>query len=334
MKHLDEGTIHAWLDGALNSEETRYCEEHVAQCDTCRALVTEARGLIAGASRILSALDDVPAGVVPAGTARPKARRNWTRPLSWAMAATVVLAAGVKVATRTPETQTTAPPSAAVKPWQATDSAATKSVASQPAPTQVEARGVPPKVERQVAAAKAANAPAPAPAMDVAMERRAAPRLDSASAPALQNVVTTGVAAPKVEAREALRGVAGGIARPMGATPAPVLNSVVVTGVAEGTRDTSAAKRIPVCYTNGVEHLMLDTADVGSDMPGWRVLRDGGRVAGRWRVWPVDSITLIMTQPMQRVLVGVVRPGGLDLKEMGSSAGVWMGRTSCEAVRR
>ncbi len=296
MKHLDEGTIHAWLDGALNSEETRYCEEHVAQCDTCRALVTEARGLIAGASRILSALDDVPAGVVPAGTARPKARRNWTRPLSWAMAATVVLAVGVKVATRTPETQTTAQPSAAVKPRQATDSAATKSVASQPAPTQVEARAVPPKVERQVAAAKAANAPPPAPAMDVAMERRAAPRPARASAAALQNGVPT--------------------------------------GGAEGTRDTSAAKRIPVGYTNGVEHLMLDTADVGSDMPGWRVLRDDGRVAGRWRVWPGDSITLIMTQPMQRMLVGVVRPGGLDLKEMGSSAGVWMGRTSCEAVGR
>ena len=319
MKHLDEGTIHAWLDGALNSEETRYCEEHVAQCDTCRALVTEARGLIAGASRILSALDDVPAGVVPAGTARPKARRNWTRPLSWAMAATVVLAVGVKVATRTP-----APAPAQAKPKPAAPLKIEGDVAAANAPEQMKAANA--------IAAPAAKAPAAAAGANIAppQERRVAPKLDSSGGVRAQDAVRMGFAEPTAQTSRVERGAAGGMARP----PAPVLNSVVVTGVAEGARDTSAAKRIPVCYTNGVEHLMLDTADVGSDMPGWRVLRDDGRVAGRWRVWPGDSITLIITQPMQRMLVGVVRPGGLDLKEMGSSAGVWMGRTSCEAVGR
>ena len=65
MQHLDEGTIHAWLDGALAPDESRRVEEHAASCEACAALVAEARGLIAAASRILIALDDVPAGVIP-----------------------------------------------------------------------------------------------------------------------------------------------------------------------------------------------------------------------------------------------------------------------------
>ncbi len=294
MKHLDEDTIHAWLDGALTAQEARECEEHSASCEACRAAVAEARGLIAGASRILSALDDVPAGVVPAGTGRPKPRRNWTRTLSWAMAATVVVAVGLKVATRTPHAAT-----------------ATRST---------------PAASPPVTETAAAN---------VAEARRAPMRQDSASPPVPQNVVTTGVtgAEPKAGVRQTVRGAAGGMAR-AAAPAAPAVNEAVVADVAPAARDTSMNRGIPVCYTNGVEHLMLDTATVGGDMPGWRVLRNDGQVGGRWRVTSGDSITLIFTQPMQRMLVGVVRPGGLDLHEMGSGAGVWMGRTSCEAAGR
>lgn len=313
MKHLDEGTIHAWLDGALSDDEARYCEEHAAQCEACRAAVAEARGLVAGASRILSALDDVPAGVVPARTARPETRRNWTRTLSWAMAATVVLAVGVKVATRTPADRIATVRAAPMRPAVA-ESAAAKTVAKPPAPAPAPAP---------------APTPAPAPAQAKPESEPAAPRTierDVAAANAPEQVkAADATAAPRAQASRVERGVAGGMARPA----MPVLNGVVVTGLASAERDTGAALRIPVCYTNGVEHLTLDTADVGGDMPGWRVLRDEKRVAGRWRLWPNDSITLIMTQPMQRMLVGVVRAGGLDLKEMGSSAGVWMGRAEC-----
>jgi len=80
MNHLDEGTIHAWLDGALDATQARDVEGHVAQCATCSAAVAEARGLIAGSSRILNALDDVPSGVMPkraaVAPARP-AKRMW-----------------------------------------------------------------------------------------------------------------------------------------------------------------------------------------------------------------------------------------------------------------
>src|SRR5262245_38971599 len=68
MQHLEEGTIHAWLDEALSSEEAARVEAHVQECGECAAMVADARGLIAGASRIVSALDIVPGGVLPKTT--------------------------------------------------------------------------------------------------------------------------------------------------------------------------------------------------------------------------------------------------------------------------
>lgn len=73
MQHLDEGTIHAWLDEALPPDETTRVATHVAECETCAQAVAEARGFIAASSRILSALDEVPAGVIPSrDTAVPR----------------------------------------------------------------------------------------------------------------------------------------------------------------------------------------------------------------------------------------------------------------------
>jgi hypothetical protein len=64
-EHPDEGLIHAWLDGALGAAEAERLAAHVSGCADCQARVAEARGLIAGASRIVAALDDVPAGARP-----------------------------------------------------------------------------------------------------------------------------------------------------------------------------------------------------------------------------------------------------------------------------
>ena len=111
--HLDEGTIHAWLDGALDAEEESRVERHAAECETCRAAVAEARGLIAGSSRILSALDDVPSGVVPSSPAfggagrasgRQRPRSLWNTlhftPTRAAAAALVVVAVGTALVLR------------------------------------------------------------------------------------------------------------------------------------------------------------------------------------------------------------------------------------------
>jgi putative zinc finger protein len=88
MQHLDEGTVHSWLDGALSGDEAARVEGHVKECPQCAAAVAEARGFIAASSRILTALDNVPRGVVPA--AAPKKRVD---PLVWRVAAMVLVVA-------------------------------------------------------------------------------------------------------------------------------------------------------------------------------------------------------------------------------------------------
>jgi hypothetical protein len=65
MQHLDEGTIHAWLDGALVGDEAADVAKHVTECGECAAMVAEARGIIAAAGNIISALDGVRGGVIP-----------------------------------------------------------------------------------------------------------------------------------------------------------------------------------------------------------------------------------------------------------------------------
>jgi hypothetical protein len=104
MQHPDEGTIHAWLDGALSPAEARAFEDHVAGCTECEAAVAAARGLLAASSRILSALDNVPAGVVPtsggtlaelvARSSRDTNAPGGFRATRWRAAAALVVVAG------------------------------------------------------------------------------------------------------------------------------------------------------------------------------------------------------------------------------------------------
>ena len=117
-EHPDEGLIHAWLDDALDAAEGERIAAHVRTCDECQARVAEARGLIAGASRIVAALDDVPAAGRPAWaqdalaaggaasaaaaagttpTARAGSLWGWLRvtPGRAALAATILVAIGI-----------------------------------------------------------------------------------------------------------------------------------------------------------------------------------------------------------------------------------------------
>jgi hypothetical protein len=91
MQHPEEGTIHAWLDGALPATEASALESHVATCAECEARVAEARGLIAASSRIVRHLDAVPANVIPVA---PRKRRlvSWRNPWIAAIAAVLILA--------------------------------------------------------------------------------------------------------------------------------------------------------------------------------------------------------------------------------------------------
>lgn len=115
MQHLDEGTIHAWIDGELPADEAARVEAHAKSCQSCSAMVAEARGLVAASSRIVSALDATPGGVLPAFGARKAPRRWMTAKVSTAIAATLVIAAGTVVTMRgrvdmPPQTPTAAVP--------------------------------------------------------------------------------------------------------------------------------------------------------------------------------------------------------------------------------
>ena len=94
MQHPDEGTIHAWLDGQLPQEEAAEVEAHTATCAECAAIVAEARGLIAASSRIVSALDIVPAGVIPERILR---KRPWYATAQFRAAAAVAFFAAASM---------------------------------------------------------------------------------------------------------------------------------------------------------------------------------------------------------------------------------------------
>jgi hypothetical protein len=102
MQHPDEGELHAWLDGQLDAARVAELEAHVAACPSCADAVAEARGLIAASTRILSALDVVPGGVLPGEPERVQppaaARRPWNIPLR---AAAVLMVAVIGAVTWT-----------------------------------------------------------------------------------------------------------------------------------------------------------------------------------------------------------------------------------------
>lgn len=135
MSQVDEGLIHAWLDGQLSAEDAARVERLVASDAEWAAAAAEARGLVAGASRILGALDHVPSvhtGERQEASAMARSKRSrdvWSAP--WLRAAAVVVAvAGISsvVWMRTP-TDTSAVTDAPM-----TMRAQTKAPAESPAP--------------------------------------------------------------------------------------------------------------------------------------------------------------------------------------------------------
>jgi len=97
MSHVDDGTLHAYLDGELSPAEAQGVEAHVAQCPGCRGRLEEERALTTRAAELL-ALAAPPDRELPpfrAGDVRPPIRLWWQVRLPLAWAATVLLALGI-----------------------------------------------------------------------------------------------------------------------------------------------------------------------------------------------------------------------------------------------
>ncbi|HYK11255.1 MAG TPA: zf-HC2 domain-containing protein [Gemmatimonadales bacterium] len=87
VSHVDEGTLHAYLDGELPGDERTRLEAHLAECAACRDRLTEERGLIERADRLLT-LAALPAGhtlrPAPESVRRPRRQPRFVVPTAWA----------------------------------------------------------------------------------------------------------------------------------------------------------------------------------------------------------------------------------------------------------
>jgi hypothetical protein len=94
MSHVDDGTLHAYLDGESTAVEREHLEAHVAGCAACRARLEEERVLIERAGRLLG-LAAPPERAAPPFHAlrRPGGGGGFHVPLAWA--ATIALAMGI-----------------------------------------------------------------------------------------------------------------------------------------------------------------------------------------------------------------------------------------------
>ena len=97
MSHVDDGMLHAYLDGELAPADARGVDAHVAQCPDCRRRLDEERALIARAAELLARATPPDRELPPfrAGDVKPHTRVWWQVRLPLAWAATVALALGI-----------------------------------------------------------------------------------------------------------------------------------------------------------------------------------------------------------------------------------------------
>jgi hypothetical protein len=93
MSHVDEGALHAYLDGELPPAERARLDAHVAECPTCRTRLEEERALVARASSLLGLAQPPERAVPPLHQLRSPLGWRLRVPLAWA--ASVVLALGL-----------------------------------------------------------------------------------------------------------------------------------------------------------------------------------------------------------------------------------------------
>ena len=104
MSHVDEGTLHAYLDGELPSVERAAVDRHIAECATCRASLAEERALLERASALLGSARPVERPAPPFEQLRRAPQRSsWRVRRSVAWAASIVLALGLGYYIRNPE---------------------------------------------------------------------------------------------------------------------------------------------------------------------------------------------------------------------------------------
>ena len=243
MQHLDEGTIHSWLEGAFGADEAARAGAHVAECPQCAAAVAEARGFIAASSRILTALDHLPRVVVP----MPPPVKWHNRAMWRAAAAVLVVAVGSLVVARSSDYITRAASGT-------TDSARV----SETAVTQPEAVTPLPKATAAPSKIRGAVGATPQPAAPSRMAEVTA--LDAATEQLPLKVVGT----PRmIGAQVTLYEVAPGDTVTLTELTSVQLHPVVTTGIS--TAEPRVAKSAAVASTQRADAAALSAPDSRRD---------------------------------------------------------------------
>ncbi|MEO6470431.1 MAG: zf-HC2 domain-containing protein, partial [Aeromicrobium sp.] len=97
MSHLEEGVLHAMLDGEIGSAELKEIKAHLTACEGCAGRLEEARRFRDEAFVMITALDEQPAAASATDRGpRLRGRKRlpaWAPGLAWA--ATIFAAIGL-----------------------------------------------------------------------------------------------------------------------------------------------------------------------------------------------------------------------------------------------
>ena len=201
MRHVDEGTIHAWLDEQITDPaEAAWIEAHVRDCAECRARLADEQAAFDGARALLDGTSpsaerpsfdalvaragrDVTDAAAPAAELTHRRRQRLVQ-LSWA--ASLALAVGLGWTARELTDRGATPsipaPTIAQQPSSATDAPTGNAAPAEPPPT---AGAVAPPA-RAAAAASPATAPQSRQAADAAAQRNEPRTQIGSTAPTLE----------------------------------------------------------------------------------------------------------------------------------------------------
>jgi negative regulator of sigma E activity len=298
MWHPDEGTLHALLDGELDSTEVARVQAHLSDCADCRTVLSEAQEFRDVARTLVETLDEAddrqptfasPAEPAPSaagravdpepasvargtpsaaprvGPRRPRAR--WIAGLAWAATVVLAVSAGYLLAGRRSH------PEAAARDLALSDSARLEQpqiAATPPAHTDEGAPSARPATEPKAEAAGPAAKRAAPKKSGAAADQRADAAAEPPPRPAMAAELTRQAAAPKVVGRAGAAGPADSL-RADSLRKAALerlntadirLDELVVAGVPESSR-ARVADRIQVrgaSLAPGVARPAVDSA--------------------------------------------------------------------------
>lgn len=275
MPHVDEGTLHAYLDGELPSAERKTVETHLAECASCRATLVDERALLERASALLGAARPAERPGPPFEQLRPRRspkRSPWRVRMPVAWAASIALALGLGYYLREPGAQF-----ASSRPEQGLQRRAIVATVEGDRPAQ-QAEETRPSQRAPAPSSKTVATPPPRPgrAHDSAMvlaavaareesERtRRADSLGAAAAPTAGAIIAPLTATPQLR-----NATPAPVAQSKANEPLALLEAIVVDGAAarsaEELRGRATTTSWPV-ISRGTARSLLGTDPVG--LPG------------------------------------------------------------------